>query len=43
VLGLGSAAHIVEPESLREQLREELSLMLAGYDASAPRATAKRK
>lgn len=31
VLGLGSGVQVIEPESLREQLRGELELMLASY------------
>lgn len=43
VLGLGSAAHVIEPESLRGQLRDELSAMLAGYEGATPRPVARRK
>jgi predicted DNA-binding transcriptional regulator YafY len=37
VLGLGSGAQVIEPESLREHLRTELEAMLQSY------AGAKRK
>lgn len=53
VLGLGSSAQVIEPESLRELLQQELVAMLANYDlanhdlanhdASAPRSGPKRK
>ncbi len=43
VLGLGSGAQVVEPESLREQLRSELELMLASYGPPVGLAPPKRK
>jgi predicted DNA-binding transcriptional regulator YafY len=43
VLGLGSGAQVVEPESLREQLRSELELMLASYGPPVGLGPPKRK
>jgi predicted DNA-binding transcriptional regulator YafY len=43
VLGLGSGAQVVEPESLREQLRSELELMLASYGPPVDLGAPKRK
>jgi predicted DNA-binding transcriptional regulator YafY len=43
VLGFGSAAEVLEPEALREQVREELQAMLANYDPALPRAVSKRR
>jgi predicted DNA-binding transcriptional regulator YafY len=42
VLGLGSGAQVLEPESLRDHLRSELELMLASYSPIGGAAT-KRK
>jgi predicted DNA-binding transcriptional regulator YafY len=43
VLGLGRCAAVVEPESLREQVRLELEAMLATYGAEPSAAVTKRK
>jgi predicted DNA-binding transcriptional regulator YafY len=43
VLGFGSSAQVVEPESLREQVRDELQATLANYDPGLPRPVSKRR
>jgi predicted DNA-binding transcriptional regulator YafY len=43
VLGLGSSAQVIEPESLREQVQAELAAMLATYGGVPARPSAKRK
>lgn len=43
VLGLGRSAQVIEPEALREQVKQELEAALAAYDPTLPRPLPKRR